>query len=100
MNELNNEYDFWCNITRQRLPSSGLQGKIITDVTLYVKNKKWIWNKTFEKWKKEANDPLQPDKKAQDTMYISKHRNKIIMRYKQPMMVNSETGKLEEYYQN
>lgn len=95
--EFNNEYDNWSSIARHDLPSSMLYGKIITTVTLHAKNKKWIWNKTFEKWVDKVNDPLQPDKKAKDTMFITKHRNIITMRYKDPMIVNSETGKLEEY---
>ena len=91
------EYNYWSDRAKYELPSSGFDGKVITTVTLYAKNKKWIWNKTFEKWKEQANDPLQPNKKAKDTMFITKHRNKITMIYKQPLIQNTLTGKLEEY---
>lgn len=79
---------------------SALSGKVITQLTFEIKNKKWIWNKTFEKWKKEMKDPFQPGKMAEDTMYILKHRNQITMRYKKTMIVNLKTGKLEERYPN
>lgn len=91
------EYNLWSSRARYELPSSSLKGKVITTITCYIKGKKWVWNKTFDKWCDTLNDPLQPDKMAKDTMWITKHKNVINMRYKKPMIVNSLTGKLEEY---
>ena len=63
-----------------------IANKHIITVTCYIKGKKWVWNKTFEKWKKGAKDPLQPEKMAEDTMWITKHKNVITMRYKKPFV--------------
>ena len=80
-------------MARREFPTSMISDKVITNVTLYVKNKKWIWNKTFEKWKKTMNDPFQPEKMAEDTMWITIEGNKITMRYKKPLKLDKETGK-------
>lgn len=93
------EYDLWAGRARDEIPDSVLSGKVITTVTAYIKGKKWVWNKTFEKWKNDVNDPLRPEKKAKDTMWITKHKNVITMRYKIPLIHNKETGKLEEYHE-
>lgn len=89
-------YDYWSARARHDLPNSILKEKVITTVTLYATNRKWIANKTLEKWKKTAKDPLQPDKMADDTMYISKYKNKITMTYKQPLILDGK--ELKEYH--
>lgn len=88
-----NYYDFFSKIGRNNIKNSDINGKVITTITFYIKNRKWIWNKTFENMKKGMKDPLQPDKMATDTMYITKEKNKITMRYKEIMVV--ENGKLK-----
>lgn len=72
------------------------KGKVITTVTLHTKQK-WITNKKWEKVKQTLKDPLQPDKLAKDTMYITKKGGVIYLRYKKSLIYNTLTGKLEEY---
>jgi hypothetical protein len=73
-----------------------IRGKVIETITLSTKQK-WITKKKWEKIVNTLKDPLQPDKLAKDTMWISKHRGVITLRYKQPLIQNTLTGKLEEY---
>lgn len=77
-------------------PSSMMKGKIITQITLSTKQK-WITKKKWEKIIQTLKDPLQPDKLAKDTMWISKQGGIIILRYKKSLIQNTLTGKLEEY---
>jgi hypothetical protein len=86
-------YNYYAGIARYELPSSMIKDKMITQVTCYIKGKKWVWNKTFEKWKKEAKDPLRPEKMAEDTMWITKYKNVITMRYKEPFIYKNNEKK-------
>jgi hypothetical protein len=92
------EYDWWCERLRYTAthPSSMVKGKVIETVTLTTKQK-WITNKKFEKIKQTLKDPLQPDKLAKDTMWITKQGGVITLRYKKSLIQNTLTGKLEEY---
>ena len=73
-----------------------MKGKVITQVTLST-NRKWITKKKWEKIIQTLKDPLQPDKLAKDTMWISKQGGIITLRYKKLLIQNTLTGKLEEY---
>jgi len=73
-----------------------MKGKVITQVTLST-NRKWITKKKWEKIIQTLKDPLQPDKLAKDTMWISKQGGIITLRYKKSLIQNTLTGKLEEY---
>ena len=61
-------------------PSSMLQGKIITKIDFWVKNRKHVWRKTIEK----MPNPLEPSKTVGETMIISKFKNHVTLRPRDP----------------
>lgn len=77
-------------------PNSHMKGKVIETITLSTQQK-WITKKKWEKLVNTLKDPLQPDKLAKDTMYMSKQGGIITLRYKKSLIQNTLTGKLEEY---
>ena len=76
-----------------------MKGKVIETITLSTQQK-WITKKKWEKLVNTLKDPLQPDKLAKDTMWITKQGGVITLRYKKSLIQNTLTGKLEEYNYN
>lgn len=61
-------------------PSSMFQGRVITKIDFWVKNRKHVWRKTIEK----MPNPLEPSKTVGETMIIEKHKNHVTLRPRDP----------------